>query len=68
MHTSAAVPETVVTLLRQLGVQNASGTQEAEALRAWIRDNVPNRALRVSIRRNGYGFVLDQKFGRPLGR
>ena len=49
----SAQPETVATLLRQLGVRNASGVQEADALRAWVRDNGPNRALRLSIRRNG---------------
>jgi hypothetical protein len=64
--TASAQPQTVVTLLRQLGVHKASSCQEAEALRVWIRDNVPNRALRVSIRRNGYGFLLDQTFCRPL--
>ena len=64
----SAQPETVVTLLRQLGVRNASAGQEADALRAWVRDNIPNQALRVSIRRNGYGFVLDRRFGRPPRR
>jgi hypothetical protein len=57
-------PETVAKLLRQLGLHNASALQEADALRAWVRDNVPNQALRVSIRRNGYGFLLDRSFGR----
>jgi hypothetical protein len=55
-------PETVAELLRQLGLRNASALQEADALRAWVRDNVPNQALRVSIRRNGYGFLLDRRF------
>jgi hypothetical protein len=55
-------PETVATLLRQLGLRNASARQEADALRAWARDNAPNQALRVSIRRNGYGFLLDRRF------
>jgi hypothetical protein len=34
-HTDgwSAQPETVATLLRQLGVRNASGGQEADALR-----------------------------------
>ena len=66
--SGSAQPETVATLLRQLGVRNASGVQEADALRAWVRDNVPNRALRLSIRRNGYGFLLDRRFGRPPRR
>jgi hypothetical protein len=59
-------PESVVTLLRQLGLRNTSGVQEADALRAWVRDNIPNRALRLSIRRNGYRFLLDHRFGGPL--
>ena len=54
-------PETVAKLLRQLGLRNASALQEADALRAWVHDNVPNQALRVSIRRNGYGFLLDRR-------
>jgi hypothetical protein len=58
-------PETVPKLLRQLGLRNASALQEADALRAWVRDNVPNQALRVSILRNGYGSILNQQFGRP---
>jgi hypothetical protein len=58
----SAQPETVAKLLRQLGLRNASALQEADALRAWVRDNVPNQALRVSIRRNGYGFLLDRRF------
>ena len=58
-------PETVAKLLRQLGLRNASAAQEADALRAWVCANVPNQALRVSIRRNGYGFILNQQFGRP---
>ena len=37
--------------------------EQADALLAWVRDNVPNQALRVSIRRNGYGFLLDRNFG-----
>jgi hypothetical protein len=46
--------------LRQLGRRDASAVQEADALWAWVRDNVPNQALRISIRRNGYGFLLDR--------
>ncbi len=61
----SAQPETVAKLLRQLGVRNASVGQEADALRVWVCDNVPNQALRVSFLRNGYGFILDRRFGRP---
>jgi hypothetical protein len=58
-------PETVPKLMRQLGLRNASALQEADALRAWVRDNIPNQALRISILRNGYGSILNQQFGRP---
>lgn len=68
MAGGSAQPETVAKLLRQLGVRNASVGQEAEALRVWVRDNVPNQALWVSFRRNGYGFILDRRFGRPARR
>jgi hypothetical protein len=51
-----------------LGLHNVSALREADALQAWVRDNVPNQALRVSIRRNGYGFVLDRTFGRLATR
>ena len=67
-EAGTAQPETVVTLLRQLGVHDASGAQIADILRAWVHDNVPNHALRVSIRGNGYGTVLDRRFGRQPRR
>ena len=63
-----AQPETVAALLRQLHVNNASAMQEVGALRAWLRRNTPNADLRVSMRRNGYGILLDQRFGRPPRR
>ena len=60
-------PETVAALLRR-HVENASAMRQVDALRAWLRDNVPSTALRVSMRRNGYGILLDQQFGRPPRR
>jgi hypothetical protein len=67
-EATSTQPATVVTLLREFGVRIASGVEVADVLRIWVRDNVPNRALRVTIRRNGYGFVLDQRFGRSPRR
>ena len=61
-------PETVAALLRRLHVENASAMRQVDALRAWLRDNIPSTALRVSMRRNGYGILLDQQFGRPPRR
>jgi hypothetical protein len=61
-------PDTVAALLRQLHVQHASVIEDGNALRSWLRDNIPNRQLRLSLRRNGYGILLDERFGRPPGR
>jgi hypothetical protein len=61
----SAQPETVAKLLREMGLRNASALQQADALQAWVRDNVPNPALRISIRRNGYGSVLGRSLGLP---
>ena len=43
-------------------VRNASGFQDPDALRAWVRDNVPNRALRLSIHRHRFWVLLDRRF------
>ena len=62
-----AQPESVPALLRQLGLSPASVVQQADALRAWLSHNVPTRQLRISMRQNGYGILLDRQFGRTRG-
>jgi hypothetical protein len=59
-----APPQTVARLLREHGLRNASATEEAGALRSWLSENRPSPALRISIRRNGYGLVFGRRFGR----
>ena len=59
-------PERLRRCCARLHVENLSATRQVDALRAWLRDNIPSTALRVSMRRNGYGILLDQQFGRPL--
>ena len=44
-------PETVTALLPRLHVENASAMRPVDALRAWLRDNIPSTALPVSMRR-----------------
>jgi CRP/FNR family transcriptional regulator, cyclic AMP receptor protein len=61
-------PETAVALLRMLGIHDASVEQQKPLLRTWLTANPPSRALRISLRRNGYGHVLDDIFGRPQPR
>jgi hypothetical protein len=58
-------PETAVALLRMLGIQHAPVEQQKPLLRTWLTANPPSAGLRISLRRNGYGFVLDDVFGRP---
>jgi Crp-like helix-turn-helix domain len=61
-------PETAVALLRMLGVHDASVEQQKPLVCAWLSANPPSEELRISLRCNGYGFVLDLVFGRPPGR
>jgi hypothetical protein len=58
-------PETAVALLRMLGIQHASIEQQKPLLRTWLTANLPSPGLRISLRRNGYGFVLNSIYGRP---
>ncbi len=61
-------PETAVALLRMLGIHDASVEQQKPLLRTWLTANPPGEELRISLRRNGYGFVLDDICGRPQPR
>ena len=53
-------PATVPALLRQLNAHDAPVDQQKTALRGWLKDNDPDKPLRVSLRRNGYGLLLDE--------
>jgi CRP/FNR family cyclic AMP-dependent transcriptional regulator len=57
-------PKTAVALLRMLGIQQASIEQQKPLLGRWLTANQPSTELRISLRRSGYGFVLDDIFGR----
>ena len=61
-------PKTVTALLPRLHVENASAMRPVDALRAWLCDNIPSTALRVSLRGNGYEILVDQQYGRPPRR
>jgi CRP/FNR family transcriptional regulator, cyclic AMP receptor protein len=58
-------PKTAVGLLRMLGIQHASIEQQKPLLRQWLTANQPSKELRISLRRSGYGPVLNGIFGRP---
>jgi hypothetical protein len=62
---SSSQPNTASALLRMLRIHNVSVEQQKPALRAWLIDNPPNPALRISLRSNGYGPLIDDLFGCP---
>jgi len=68
MTVSIAQPETVSTLLRELGMSHASVEKTRVALGAWLTSHEPGRPLRLSLRENDYGLLLheyDDKHSRP---
>lgn len=58
-------PTTMPALLRMLGIAAASARHQSEALQRWLTSNTPDHALRISLRQNGYGLLLNALFGRP---
>lgn len=58
-------PTTMPALLRILGIATASARHQSEALQRWLTSNTPDHALRISLRQNGYGLLLNALFGRP---
>jgi hypothetical protein len=51
-------------LLRTLHIDDLSVDKQKDVLRVWLHDHVPDPDLRLSMRRNGYGLLLDERFGR----
>jgi hypothetical protein len=51
-------PATVPALLRSLRIHDESVAAQRVALRGWLRDHPPSRALRISLQSNGYGILL----------
>jgi hypothetical protein len=58
-RTEAWQPTTVPGLLRLLHTNDSSVEKQKVALREWLMDNNPGSSLRISLRRNGYGLLLD---------
>jgi hypothetical protein len=54
-----AQPTTLPALLRALDVDGAPVTRQKVAIRAWLDRNRANPALRLSLRRNGFGLLLN---------
>ena len=51
-------PATVSALLRSLHHHDKSAAAQRVALRGWLVDHCPSKALRISLRSNGYGVLL----------
>jgi hypothetical protein len=56
-------PATASALLRILGIENTPVARQKPALHAWLIENPPTRELDISLRRNGYGMVIDEIYG-----
>jgi hypothetical protein len=60
---AAAQPATVCALLRELDMSHACVGKQRAALGTWLMLHEPGRALRISLRENGYGSLLKQTDG-----
>jgi hypothetical protein len=68
MTVSISQPDTVSTLLRELGMSHACVEKTRAALGTWLSTHEPGRPLRLSLRENGYGPLLqhfDDEHPRP---
>jgi hypothetical protein len=59
-HAGPEQPTSVPALLRELSMDHASVENQKVALRAWLIDNTPHSALRLSLRGNGFGLLLKE--------
>ena len=62
--SSSTQPHTAPELLRELHINDVSVDKQKDVLREWLRDHRPEQPLWLSLRRNGYGILLDERFGR----
>jgi len=55
----SAVPATLPALLRTMHLDHSSADAQKVALREWLHDHEPGPALKLSLRENGYGLLLE---------
>lgn len=58
--TVTTEPTSLLALLSELGVKQASVEKQLPALRAWLATHTASRTLRVSMCSNGYGQLLKE--------
>ena len=56
-------PATASALIRTLGIEGLSVFRQKPVLHDWLIENPPSPELRISLRRNGYGLILDEVYG-----
>jgi hypothetical protein len=67
MTVSIAQPATVSTLLRELGMSHECVEKTRVALGTWLTSHEPQPPLRLSLRENGYGPLLQESDDRRGG-
>ena len=60
-------PATVSALLRELGLSHTCVEKQRAALGTWLMIHQPQRSLRISLLKNGYGLLLKQTDGQRAG-
>jgi hypothetical protein len=53
-------PATLPNLLRVLHAEARSVHQQQDLLKHWLDDHDPSKSLRISLRANGFGLLLNQ--------
>ncbi|MCV7277084.1 hypothetical protein [Mycolicibacter arupensis] len=54
-------PSSVAALLRSLKLTDAPKNEQAAGIKAWLRNHAPGPAMQYSLRRKGYGQLLDSR-------
>ncbi len=50
-------------LLRNLHIESQSVHRQQDTLRHWLDDHDPSKPLRISLRANGFGLLLNEVDG-----
>lgn len=57
------VPTTVQTLLAHLHLEDVPRERQETAIRDWLETHPPGRAMEFTLRRKGFGHLLDRRIG-----
>lgn len=60
-------PTTVSSLLRSMRITNASDSAKIGAITSWLSSHSPSETLVNSLRRGGYGHLVQQCARRTVG-